>query len=491
MEAFSAVPPPSPPLSPSRRKCRDFARRCERLCCNLCTYSPLAFVYGLTTWSVYVEARMGMEPAKSRWIGPWTSALGIILYFLLNTSYTMAVFTDPGSPLTGPRTNGRGNRHDYSSLPTTETPECTSLTVSSTGGKRYFSATWVWTEILNNTRYIDSFGPVANILLAIIAGVIGLVLSAFTAWHISLAARGMTTIECLEKTRYLAPIRKSFDRQRHERARQVNGHMEHTLGHTLQNYGHQLLDAHANAIPGVTRAEEGEERSSPTVPQRQFDPERAQPYFQNQNLSPAQQSLYHSYEELEHARERARYDEYLDEQDGEKLPHAFDLGWCRNLRHLFGTNPLFWLLPICNTTGDGWHWEASAKWLEMKQRIEDRRMQRWREHQPQHQQHPIALLQRPSTRSEICQSSGSTRAGGGYSDTTRHAADNQAVGGRGTDVQRPGTGLSMKTLRPMSPRPRPGEVTSEDDSTPGSQRSELYELGRSRGGGPDEWGDWD
>ncbi|EQL36969.1 hypothetical protein BDFG_01598 [Blastomyces dermatitidis ATCC 26199] len=552
MEAFSAVPPPSPPLSPSKRKCRDFARRCERLCCNLCTYFPLAFVYGLTTWSVYVEARMGMQPAKSRWIGPWTSALGIIFYLLSNASYTIAVFTDPGSPLTGPRTSSRGNRHDYSSLPTTETPEYTSLTVSSTGGRRYckkclcvkpdrthhcssckrcvlkmdhhcpwlatcvgfrnykafllfliytclfcwvcfaVSATWVWTEILNNSRYIDSFGPVTNILLAVIAGVIGLVLSAFTAWHISLAARGMTTIECLEKTRYLAPIRKSFDRQRQERASAVNGHMKHTLGHTFQTYGHQLLDAHANAIPGVTRAEEGEERSSPTVPQRHFDPEHAQPYAQNQTLSPAQQSLYHSYEELEHARERARYDEYLDEQDGEKLPHAFDLGWRRNLRHLFGTNPLLWFLPICNTTGDGWHWEASTKWREIKQRIEDRRMQRWREHhQPLHHQHPIALPQRPSTLSETWQSSGNTPGGGGYGDVSRRATDNQALGGRATDAQRPGTGLSMKTLRPMSPRPRPGEVTSEDDSTPGSQRSELDELGRTSGGGRDEWRDWD
>ncbi|PGH03656.1 hypothetical protein GX51_03920 [Blastomyces parvus] len=492
MEAFSAAPPPSPPLSPSRRKCRDFARRCERICCNVCTYFPLAFVYGLTTWSVYVEASMGMQPTRSRWIGPSTSVLGIILYLLLNASYTIAVFTDPGSPSTGPRTNSRGNRHDYTSLPTTETSEYTSLTVNSTGGKRFFSATWVWTEILNDTRYIDSFGPVANILLAIIAGVIGLVLSAFTGWHISLAARGLTTIECLEKTRYLAPIRKSFDRHRQARASPVNGHMEHTLGHTLQAYGHQLLDAHANAIPGVTRAEEGEERSSPTAPNRHFDPEHALQYSQNQNLSPAQQSLYHSYEELENARERARYDEYLDEQDGEKLPHAFDLGWRRNLRHLFGDNPLLWPLPICNTTGDGWHWEASPKWLEIKQRIEGRRMQRWREHhQPLHHPHSTAVPQHPSTRPEAWQSSGNTPAGGGYGDASRRATDNQAFSGRGTDAQRPGTGLSMKTLRPISPRPRPGEVDSDDDNTPGSQRSELDELGRTSGGGRDEWRDWD
>lgn len=477
--------------------------------------------------------------------GPATSVLGIILYLLLNASYTIAVFTDPGSPLTGPYTNSRGNRHEYSSLPTTESSDYTSLTVSSTGGKRYckkcqsvkpdrthhcssckrcvlkmdhhcpwlatcvgfrnykafllfliytclfcwvcfaVSATWVWTEILNNTQYIESFGPVANILLAIIAGIIGLVLSAFTGWHISLAARGLTTIECLEKTRYLGPIRKSLDRQRQGRASPVNGQMDHSLSHTLQSYGHQFLDAHANAIPGVTRAEEGEERSSPTVPHRQFDPEHGQTYDQNQNLSPAQQSLYHSYEELEHARERARYDEYLDEQDGEKLPHAFDLGWRRNLKHLFGENPLFWLLPICNTTGDGWHWEASTKWLEIKQKIENRRMQRWREHQPQHQQHPITIPQPPQY--ESWSSSGNTPARD-YSNGSRRPSNNEASVDR---VQRPGTGLSMKTLRPMSPRPRPGESVSDGEGTPDRHRNEPDEPRRSKRSGQDEWRDWD
>ncbi|KAG5301333.1 palmitoyltransferase pfa3 [Histoplasma ohiense] len=543
MEAFSAPAPTSPPLSPSRRRCREVARRCERLCCNMFTYFPLAFVYGLTTWSVYVEAKIGMQPTKSRWIGPATSVLGIILYILLNSSYTIAVFTDPGSPLTGPRTNSRGNRHMYSSLPTTETSGYTNLTVSSAGGKRYckkcmcikpdrthhcsscqrcvlkmdhhcpwlatcvgfrnykpfllfliytclfcwvcfaVSATWVWTEILNDTRYIESFGPVANVLLAVIAGIMGLVLSAFTGWHINLAARGSTTIECLEKTRYLAPIRKSFDRQRQIRASPVNGQIDHRLSHTLHSYGHQFLDAHANAIPGVTRAEEGEERSSPTIAPRQFHPEHVPTYAQHQHLSPAQQSLYHSYDEFEHARERARYDEYLDEQDGEKLPHAFDLGWRRNLIHLFGENPLLWFLPICNTTGDGWHWEASSEWLETKQRIENRRMQRWRGHQPLDQLHPLTAPQPP--RSETWQYSGDT-SDGVYSDVSRRPTNNEDFDDRGTHVQRPDTGLSMKTLRPMSPRPGAGEVVSEDDSTPPSQLS-----GRTRSEGQDEWHNWE
>ncbi|QSS59917.1 palmitoyltransferase pfa3 [Histoplasma capsulatum] len=312
----------------------------------------------------------------------------------------------------------------------------------------------------------------------------GLVLSAFTGWHINLAARGSTTIECLEKTRYLAPIRKSFDRQRQIRASPVNGQMDHRLSHTLHSYGHQFLDAHANAIPGVTRAEEGEERSSPTIAPRQFHPEHVPTtYAQHQHLSPAQQSLYHSYDELEHARERARYDEYLDEQDGEKLPHAFDLGWRRNFIHLFGENPLLWFLPICNTTGDGWHWEASSEWLETKQRIENRRMQRWSGHQPLDQLHPPTAPQPP--RSETWQSSGDTSAGG-YSDVSRRPTNNGDFDDRGTHVQRPDTGLSMKTLRPMSPRPDAGEVVSEDDSTPPSQPS-----GRTRSEGQDEWHNWE
>ncbi|PGH10510.1 hypothetical protein AJ79_05438 [Helicocarpus griseus UAMH5409] len=549
MEPFSAASPASPPLSPSRRKCRDFARRCERLCCNVFTYFPLSFVYGLTTWAVYVEATIGIQPSKSKWIGHTTSALGVILYLLLNVSYTIAVFTDPGSPSSGPLKNRGRNRHEYSSLPTTEPTDYTSLTVNSAGGKRYckkcqcvkpdrthhcssckrcvlkmdhhcpwlatcvgfrnykafllfliytclfcwvcfaVSATWVWTEVLNDTRFAESLAPVSNILLSIIAGIIGLVLTGFTAWHISLAVRGLTTIECLEKTRYLAPIRQSFDRQRHERLTPVNGAMDQGFGHRLQGYGQQIFDAHANAIPGVTRAEEGEERSSPTATSRPLDLESGQNYFQNhasnQYLTPAQQSLYHSYEELEQARDRARYDDYLDERDGEKLPNAFDLGWRRNLKHLFGEEPLLWALPVCNTTGDGWHWEASAKWLEIKQRIENRRMQRWR---GLAQPHQIAVP--PPPRYESRSPTANTPARGN-SNASRRFGSNEALYDGASDPQRPGTGVSMKTLRPISPRPRPGEVASEDESTTDRQPNSPSTSGRYRRSGEDEWRDWD
>jgi hypothetical protein len=47
--------------------------------------------------------------------------------------------------------------------------------------------------------------PVNYILLSVLSGIIGLVISGFTAWHIHLTASGSTTIESMEKTRYLSP----------------------------------------------------------------------------------------------------------------------------------------------------------------------------------------------------------------------------------------------------------------------------------------------
>ncbi|KAK2776980.1 palmitoyltransferase for Vac8p [Emmonsiellopsis sp. PD_33] len=495
MEAFSAAPPESSPISPTKRRCRNIARTSERLCCSAVRYFPLAFVYGLTTWAVYVEVQIGMQPTKTRWIGSGTSALGVLLYVLLNASYTIAVFTDPGSPSGGPQQNTRNSRHEYTYLPTTETAEYTSLTVNSTGGKRYFSGTWVWVEMLNETEIIESLVPVNNVLLAIISGVIGLVLSGFTAWHISLAVRGLTTIECLEKTRYLSPLRRSLDRQRQERYGPTHWSTDNRLGQTLHGYGQQILDAHANAIPGVTRAEEGEERTSPTVQNRRLDSEHGFQHHPGANpthqLSPAQQSLYRSYEELEQQRERERYDEYLDEQDGEKLPNAFDLGWRRNLKHLFGPQPLLWPLPICTTTGDGWHWEASLKWLEVKQRIENRRRQRLREYQSQHHQ-PQQTPPPPQQQYYEHHAPINSPSRGGYSNGSLSHGSTFAAS---NDSDRPSTGVSMKTLRPVS---RPGET--EPDSELGSGPLENGTAsgsldspapGRPGKGRDDEWRDWD
>lgn len=198
--------------------------------------------------------------------------------------------------------------------------------------------------------------PINYVLLCVISGIIGLVLTGFTIWHLSLAYRGQTTIECLEKTRYLSPLRRTMRRQHFGNANEDGG----------QSYGQQLAEIHANTVPGVTRSEEGEA------------------ILANGDLEPgprskAQKSLQRDYGEMERSRERERYEDYLDEQDSEKLPSAFDLGWRRNLGHLFGDKPLLWWLPICNTSGDGWHWEPNPKWVEAREDIRREREGQWQE----------------------------------------------------------------------------------------------------------------
>lgn len=198
--------------------------------------------------------------------------------------------------------------------------------------------------------------PINYVLLCVISGIIGLVLTGFTIWHLSLAYRGQTTIECLEKTRYLSPLRKSMRRQQFGNANGNGG----------QSYGQQLAEIHANTVPGVTRSEEGEAMLS------NGDVELGAG-------SRAQKLLQRDYGEMERSRERERYEDYLDEQDSEKLPSAFDLGWRRNLQHLFGNRPLLWWLPICNTSGDGWYWEPNPKWVEAREVIRKEREGQWQE----------------------------------------------------------------------------------------------------------------
>ncbi|KAL9009656.1 MAG: hypothetical protein Q9173_005337 [Seirophora scorigena] len=396
-------PSPSPSSSPSapmRRQPRNWARKCERYCCSVVIYIPLVFVHGLTTWAVWVEAGIGFPSHSTTGTGFFTSALGIILYALLNWSYSTAVFTDPGSPLA---TSGQTG---YSHLPTQEPSshqDLPSFTVKSTGGARFckkcqakkpdrahhcstcrrcvlkmdhhcpwlatcvgmrnykpfllfliyttifcwicFGVTgaWLWEEVMNDGQFDETLMPINYVLLCTISGIIGLVLTGFTGWHLSLAFRNQTTIECLERTRYLSPLRKSMRRQQES----VQG----------QSYGRQLAEIHANAVPGATRDEEGEEMLSP----------------RDLHRTPAQQALRQNYNDLERSREQERYEEYLDEQDSEKLPNAFDLGWKTNLQKLFGKKPLYWFLPVCNTEGDGWHWEPSQKWLEAREDLRRRR----------------------------------------------------------------------------------------------------------------------
>ncbi|KAI1376441.1 palmitoyltransferase PFA3 [Hypoxylon crocopeplum] len=392
---------PSPSLR-SPNMARRWARRIERYCCGCLTYFPLAFVYTITTWSVWVVVNIGSSTTnKPTWIGTKSSIGGVVLYFLLNWCYTTAVFTDPGST-----TSDSG----YSSLPTSNPPQATSFTVKANGELRFckkcqarkpdrahhcstcrrcvlkmdhhcpwlatciglrnhkpfllfliyttvfcfycfaVSGSWVYAELLSQTQYTNTLMPVNFIMLAVVSGIIGLVVGAFTGWHILLASRGQTTIECLEKTRYLSPLRKSLQ---HQFIAQHNGE-----GIPLPRYGQQLFDIHANALPGVTRPEEGEVRTT--------------------RYDDMPQQL--SYEDMERYRTRKRYEEYMDEQDSEKLPNAFDLGAKRNLLHLFGPMPVLWFFPIINTTGDGWNWEASPKWIAARDRIaREREEQRQRE----------------------------------------------------------------------------------------------------------------
>ncbi|KAH6893096.1 DHHC palmitoyltransferase-domain-containing protein [Thelonectria olida] len=384
---------------------RRWARKLERACCTFATYIPLVFVYGITSWAVWVVVSIGSVTTKSRWIGTSSSVVGVALYLLLNWSYTTAVFTPPGST-----TNDDG----YGLLPTQNPPQMTSLTVKSNGEIRFckkcqarkpdrahhcstcrrcvlkmdhhcpwlatciglrnhkafilfliyvtifcfyafaVSATWVWDEVLvENADYIDNFMPVNYIMLSVVSGIIGLAVGAFTGWHLHLASRGQTTIECLEKTRYLSPLRKAHN-------------SAHNPANRVPQAAQQFVDFHTNALPGITRPEEGEERRTQELP-RSYPPDGSRP-------------VHLTFAEMEREQQRRRYEEYLDEQDSEKLPNAFDLGWRRNLKHLFGPTPALWFFPICNTTGDGWSWEANPKFIDTRERLRsERQEQRARE----------------------------------------------------------------------------------------------------------------
>ncbi|KAI9731011.1 MAG: palmitoyltransferase for Vac8p [Cirrosporium novae-zelandiae] len=355
------------------------------------------------------------------------STLGIILCLLLNWSYTTAVFTDPGSPLT--------SKNGYSHLPTHEPITFKSVTVSSTGETRFckkceaqkpdrahhcstcgrcvlkmdhhcpwlatcvglhnykafilflvytslfcwtcllLSASWLWCEILSDGQWVESLMPVNYVLLVVISGIIGLVLTGFTCWHIWLSIRGQTTIECLEKTRYLSPLRKAAQHHHFPSSTFSNiSDSEHDPP-SLGQLGQQLYEIHANALPGITRPEEGESRHSSPSPSHSM----------SHSSSPAHRSLsqhatpspYNSFVARERERERDRYSSYLDEQASESLPNAWDLGWRRNLVHLFGPIPLLWFFPICNTTGDGWNWEPSQAWVEARERVRKAREEEW------------------------------------------------------------------------------------------------------------------
>ena len=322
------------------------------------------------------------------------------------------------------------------------------------------------------------------VLLAVLSGIIGLVLTGFTAWHLSLAYRNLTTIECLEKTRYVSPIRKTM-----ARAAQAVGRPsgEESVG-LMQKYGQQLTEMHANTIPGVTRPEEGEERTSPSA--------------NGERQMTAVEALRMNYNEMEREREKIRYENYLDEKDSEKLPNAFDLGWQRNLGMVFGKNKLLWFLPICNSVGDGWHWEPSPKWMAAREAVKRERELQWREQESREQSagwsngnsnnsyyQPTTLDDEGDERHYLTTSDGVTPApkpGCRYTSkanqvlgrsSSQYADEGSNAGGR------PGSEMSLKTLR------RPGHRADEDSSSlDGLYDNESpYAASDDEGQGGDSW----
>ncbi|KAI6987217.1 zf-DHHC-domain-containing protein [Hortaea werneckii] len=467
--------------SPTRRPTmKSRLRRLERCCCRTFTYFPLAFVYGLTTWAVWVELHTSFLGAGG--VGSYIkAALGAGLWALANASYSIAVFTNPGSPLDEPVDlslrsgmgksrwkRKKGGRAGYEGVPTHEVVEegggagdrddadrssgggggvakgfednMTMVTAKASGQPRFckkcacvkpdrthhcsscgqcvlkmdhhcpwlatcvglrnykpfllfltytsvfcwacfaVTATWVWAEIMDDVKMEEGLMVVNVILLAVLAGVIGLVLTGFTAWHFYLAITGQTTIESLEKTRYLSPLRKTLEPEHPGRHTQGGGgggggDDDQTSHRPLTD---QLKEIHANALPGVLRPEEGETSSGTTS--RSLTPNPHPPYPNHQTPStPAHTSLHRTFASLEAQREHDRYNAYLDEIDSEKLPNAFDNGWRRNLSHIFGPEPLLWWLPVCNTTGDGWSWEISGRWEEARGEVAREREARRRE----------------------------------------------------------------------------------------------------------------
>ncbi|POS85662.1 hypothetical protein EPUL_002372 [Erysiphe pulchra] len=376
----------SNPKSPKRMSPK-LARKCERCCCLVATYLPLFFVYSLTTWALWVLTTIGFLSTKTSWVGSGTSCLGTVLYLLLNWCYTTAVFTNPGTTTI---------KNEYTSIPSQAPSVSSTFTVKANGELRYckkcqarkpdrahhcstckvcvlkmdhhcpwlatcvglrnykafllflfyttlfcfvcfaVSGFWVWREIYNEGQYSESLMPINYVILVVISGIIGLMLAGFTGWHILLASRGQTTIECLEKTRYLSSARKN-------KPNFANSYPDHTQ-HTENLYDENSQPMH--------------ELNSPTI----HVGERV------------------SYNEFEQARSRLRYQEYLDEQDSAKLPSAFDLGWKMNFLNLFGPNKLFWPIPVATTIQDGWYWEPNPKWLVARKRIiQEREEQRGRE----------------------------------------------------------------------------------------------------------------
>jgi hypothetical protein len=107
----------------------------------------------------------------------------------------------------------------------------------------------VYTELFNATTgaktQLDDLAPVNWVLLAVISGIIGLVLSGFTAWHLILTSNNMTTIESLEKVRYTAPSLRNGAAP--AGARLLDDYS--TPHHEYNRYGNYLLEESSKKLP--------------------------------------------------------------------------------------------------------------------------------------------------------------------------------------------------------------------------------------------------
>jgi palmitoyltransferase ZDHHC2/15/20 len=331
---------------------------------------------------------MGMLPEKT--FGSVYIILGVILYILLNWSYFTAVFTDPGLPaltdthsddiLLNSITVKYNGEMRFCNKCQSRKPDrahhCSTCRrcvlkmdhhcpwlATCVGLRNYkpfllfliyttlfswlcfwVSGSWLYRQMLLDGSMEGSVMPVHFVVLSVISGIIGIVITGFTAYHIFLTTRNRTTIESLEKTRYLSPLRTQVDQRLNEQQTYANND-HHSFGEQLRDLGNTLTEIHANSLPGILRPEEGEDAPSPATAslQRTMD--------------------------LEAQRERQQYLDYLDERDSDRLPNAFDLGWRRNLMAVFGPKLWLWGLPICNSIGDGWRWEMSGEFKRERERL--------------------------------------------------------------------------------------------------------------------------
>lgn len=350
------------------------------------------------------------------------------------------------------------------------------------------TAWWVWEEFNDRVQTMQGMLVVNCILLSVLSGIIGLVLSGFTAWHIYLVVSGQTTIESLEKTRYLSPLKKSMEHQFQDPTRHSLAEDPTPVTHAIESGDHQpltdrLKEIHANALPGVLRPEEGDtplgtSRNPSPVPPAANGPSSS---------SSAQQSLQRSYASMEAQRERERYGNYLDEMDSERLPNAFDLGWKRNLLHVMGEEPLKWALPICNTTGDGWHWEVSPKFWEAKDRVAKEREQRMREE---------AFWNRDAAQQAWAPPPQQPRPkwvpGQGFVDQARNAAPMMMMGqnasGRQSPVREPPPGSSMQ-MQPLDRRKAGGDEDVNGYDTSSDEDIQKRQQQRSLNASTANWND--